>query len=178
MICHSAKPWCGQEIRSSLKRSQHWKNDSPNIGENWEIWRLNASVLFSGKNFFKNSPCKIGQEWIESGLNELNHILAVSLRQKGKSLRKKISLGQELSITNEHASSPSIKGHPMLDIACVQCLLSHESNAWYCIHPVSAISSVQCLILPVSSVCYLMRLMPVIACIQCLLICMRPVYVI
>ena len=89
ITCHLARPWCGQEVRGSLKCSQHWKNFSPIVGENCEIWRRNASVIFSEKNFFKTSPWRVCQKWIESDLTELNHVLVVSFKQKEKSLRKK-----------------------------------------------------------------------------------------
>ena len=108
-MCHGGKLWCGHALSRSLNLSQAWKKLSPLFGTNWDIARRSASVRFSGKNFFKNSPSNVFHEWMDLGLKELNYNLAFFFKVNGKSFKSKTSRGHELSWKIEHASSKSFR---------------------------------------------------------------------
>ena len=121
-MCHGGKLWCRHAFSRSLNLSQGWKNLLPLFGANWDMACHSASVWFSGKNFFKNSPFSVFREWIELGLNELNQSLALSFKENEKSFKSKTFRGHELSWNMEHAYSKSFR--------CVYGL--SDSQPWNC----------------------------------------------
>ena len=70
---------------------------------------LKVLVLWSGKNFFKNSRTITFQVVIELGLRECNHIFAFSFSEKGNNLNLTMSSPILLKCKVAHTSSNSLK---------------------------------------------------------------------
>jgi len=83
-MSHFSKPWWGQILSISLKRSHASYRDSPSFWLNRVIWSLSLAVLEGRKNRERNDRLIWCHEVMEPTSREWNQALALSLKEKGK----------------------------------------------------------------------------------------------